>query len=139
MLIILIKELIYNLINFNSTDNVEYTTVHPLLEKAIDYINKNLFTLKSVSQISDALYITERYLYELFKNQLKTTPKKYINEKKLYFARQEILKGENPGDVCFKAGFLEYSTFYRSYKKYFGYPPSKEIANLSITNDQYTP
>lgn len=123
----LVKELFYNLGIFENIKNVKSRSIHPILLKATEYINCNLLTIGSVKEISDSLFITERYLYELFKNELSTSPKKYINEKRLHFARQEILNGEKPGDVYFKAGFSDYSTFYRSYKKEFGNSPSKEF------------
>ena len=132
---LLVKELFYNLGTVDTSSDVKSRSVHPVLSKAIDYINNNITSITSVKEISDSLFITERYLYELFKTELLSSPKKYINEKRLHFAREEILKGENPGEVCFKVGFLEYSTFYRSYKKHFGYPPSKETTGkININN-----
>ena len=124
MAFILIKELLFNLSVYDSSVSVDYRSIHPILSKTLDYINDNLISISSIKDISDHLYVTERYLYELFKTQLMTTPKKYINEKKLHLARQLLISGKKPGEVCFKAGFSDYSSFYRNYKKYFKIPPS---------------
>ena len=124
--VMLVKEIFYNL----SIINAEFANVpfyvNPILSKAIDYINSNLHSIKSVSEISTKLYITDSYLYEVFKKHLKTSPKKYINSKRLYMARNEILSGKKPTEVFSKVGFSDYTSFYRNFTSHFGYPPSKE-------------
>lgn len=132
MLCLLIKELFYNLLIYDDSGDVQQSSIHPLLVSAIDYIGKNLFEIRLVSQVSEHLFISERYLYDLFKSQLRTTPKKYINEKKLHCARQEIMQGAKPNEVYFKIGFSDYSTFYRSYLKQFGTAPSRERTKINL-------
>jgi len=96
------------------------------LNEAIDYINKHLYDIESVTEISSSLFITDSYLYEIFKNQLKTSPKKYINSKRLHAARREIILGARPSDACNTVGFHDYASFYRSYTRFFGHSPSQE-------------
>lgn len=50
---------------------------NPMLTKAIAYIRANLFTIRSISEISDSLFITESYLFEIFKKALHISPKKF--------------------------------------------------------------
>lgn len=123
----LIKEIFYNLSIYNGSFDSEAKLLNPILSKAINYINNNLFDIKSISEISHELYITDSYLYEIFKKHLKLSPKKYIISKRLYIARNEILLGKKPTEVYSKFGFSDYSSFYRSYVSLFGYSPSKEI------------
>jgi AraC-like DNA-binding protein len=105
----------------------EYSVINPLLSDALAYINRNIFTLKSVKEVSDALFVTESYLYRLFKRELKNTPKKYIQDKRLLYAQKLISKGRRPTDVFEDCGFNDYTSFYRGYVKFFGYPPSRDI------------
>jgi AraC-like DNA-binding protein len=39
-------------------------------------------------------------------------------------ARQEILQGSTAEEAAYKAGFNDYSNFYRAYKAFFGIVPS---------------
>ena len=124
--VMLIKEIFYNLSILNHDDANAPYYVNAILSKAIDYINSNLSTIESVSEISKHLYITDSYLFEIFKKHLKTSPKKYITEKRLYIAKNKISMGNKPSEVYTEVGFSDYATFYRNYVTLFGHSPSKE-------------
>ena len=99
---------------------------NPMLTKAIAYIRGNLFTICSISEISDSLFITESYLFEIFKKTLHNSPKKYITAKRLLTAKRELDLGAAPTQIYLKMGFSGYAAFYRSYTAFFGHAPSKE-------------
>lgn len=126
VLLLLINELFYALKIGRSFEKREIKEINPTLSAALRYINDNLFSLQSISEVADALFITESYLYRLFKNELHKSPKKYINDKRLLAAQSLIQMGERPTDVYERCGFQDYSAFFRNYKEYFGYSPSKE-------------
>ena len=124
---LLIKELLYNLgLYHEARGRAPTENLHPVAAKAIGYINENLFTVKSMEQVAKALFVTESYLYRVFKRELKTTPLKYITEKRLIAAQGLLRQGVPPTKVHEECGFEDYSAFYRSYRRYFGYPPSRE-------------
>ena len=62
------------------------------------------------------------------------TPAKYILSKRMLKAQKMIHRGEKPTAVYIKCGFDDYATFFRNYKKYFGYPPSA-AAEIEITRE----
>lgn len=101
------------------------STVNPILSKALAYINDELFTLKSVNDIAAKLFVTESYLFRIFKTELHQTPKKYLTDKRLLAAHSMIKMGQKPTEVYEKCGFGDYTTFYRCYKRFFGVSPSK--------------
>ncbi len=103
----------------------------PLLSSALRYINSNLFTIKSVKEVADSIFVTEGYLYKLFKNIMKESPKQYILNKRLNYARNMIQLGEKPIQVARVCNFENYSSFYRAYMKQFGHAPSKEEKDIS--------
>lgn len=107
-------------------DRVEFKTVNPLLEKALDYIKKNFDTISSIDEICREIYITKSHLHHLFMENLHITPKKYILEKRLIKARRAIRGGARPSSVYRDSGFVDYASFFRNYKARFGYPPSEE-------------
>lgn len=123
---LLIKELFYNLSVFDYTTEKRYSTLSPVISNALRYINENLFTLKNIEEIANKLYVTESYLFKLFKTELKTTPKKYITDKRLLAAQNMLLMGKTPTKVYSICGYNDYTAFYRSYVKFFGHAPSKE-------------
>lgn len=124
--VLLIKELFYDLGIKTETFEKDSARINPTLTKALKYINDNLFTLKGISEVADEIFVTESYLFRLFKSELKKSPKKYINDKRLLAAQNLLQMGEMPISVYERCGFSDYTSFYRNYKEYFGYPPSKE-------------
>lgn len=124
----LLREIFYNIALSNQTVSNIPSELSPLLTKALDYINANLYTIKSVEEISRELFITEAYFFKLFKEQLKISPKKYINTKRLLHAQKLIRSGRKPTDIYLECGFETYVGFYKQYLKTFGYPPSSEDA-----------
>lgn len=127
MLSMIIKELIYNLsLSDIGEDPALWENIHPLISKAITEINENLFTINSIEEIANKLSVSESYLYRIFKKELKTTPLKYLTEKRLLIAQNLIACGKKPTEVYSECGFLDYTSFYRGFVKLFGYSPSKE-------------
>lgn len=126
ILTLLIKEIFYNLGLYENVYTDGLSSRNPILSKAIAYIRANLFTIRSISEISDSLFITESYLYEIFKNTLHISPKKYITAKRLLTAKRELDLGAAPTQIYQKTGFSSYAAFYRSYTAFFGHAPSKE-------------
>lgn len=125
------KEILYNL-SFASADTEQIpTTVSPLLSKALQYINDNLFTISSVTEISDFLYITESYFFKLFKEQMKISPMKYITDKRLLAAQNMIASGKKPTEVYLLCGFRTYPAFYKRYVDYFDCAPSQKQVTVA--------
>lgn len=127
MTTLLLKELLYNLgLHHEGKGRTPTENLHPIAGKALAYINANLFTIKSVEYVARELFITESYLHRVFKRELKTTPLKYITDKRLLAAQGLLRQGIAPTKVYEACGFDDYSAFYRCYRSYFGYAPSQE-------------
>ncbi|MBO5926120.1 MAG: helix-turn-helix transcriptional regulator, partial [Clostridia bacterium] len=105
----------------------ESSDLSPLISKVLRYMNKNLCTIQSMKEIADHVFVSESYLFRLFKKEMHQTPKKYILEKRLLMAQRMISMGEKPTFVCEKCGFLDYTTFYRNFISYFGNAPSEKV------------
>lgn len=125
---LLIKELFYNL-KFSSRQQNKPENIHPIISKALEEINNSLYTLNSISEIAEKLFVTESYLYRIFKRELKTTPLRYITEKRLNIAQNLLMQGEKPTHIYSECGFDDYTSFYRSYVKLFGHSPSKKTGD----------
>ena len=123
----LICEVVSNFIIEDQPPTAENLTVHPKLERALAYIDNHLPHITSIEQLCRELYLTKGHLHHLFVTHLQTTPKKYITEKRLFRAKRELRQGKTPTTVYQECGFADYTSFYRNYKSFFGYPPSREI------------
>ena len=98
----------------------------PLVRKALKYIHAHLCTISGMDELCRELYVTKSHLHHVFIQNLRTSPMKYIREKRLHLAQKELGRGAYAADVCRRCGFSDYTSFYRNYKAFFGYPPSFE-------------
>ena len=105
-----------------------------VVDRAIEYIDENLTTIETITQICDELYIAKSHLHHLFKTHLNISPKQYLMSKRLILAQREIYSGKKPTEVYSNFGFNDYSAFYRDFKKFFGYSPS-EVNKVEIKQE----
>ena len=121
----LTEEILLNLV-FHVTQRHEdkHPVIQSLTRQALAYIEDNLQSLSGIDEICRQIGVSKSYLYRLFQVDLQTTPKAYIMEQRLNLARQEIILGAKATAVYTQCGFTDYSTFFRAYKKHFGYPPT---------------
>ncbi len=121
------KEIVINIELFYQQHLItKHDAVHPLLQRALAYVNEHLFSISTVRDLAKALSVSEGYLKVLFTDQMKIPPKKYITEKKMLKARTLVLNGVAPTQVAIQCGFTNYVTFYRLYVKLFGVKPLKD-------------
>ena len=125
----LLSELFYYLWLFPQSHNAKNLGNSEMLSKALNYINKNLYTPFTIADVADQLFVSESYLFRLFQKELHQTPRRYITDKRLIIAQKMIDEGEKPTLVSEKCGFGDYTTFYRNYVSFFGHPPSKSEAD----------
>lgn len=112
--------------NVKPTSLVNQKWENSLLNKIVDYIDMNLFDPLPVESICDAFAISRSSLQNLFKNNANTSPKHYINEKKLAYSRLLIKNGDlTISDISAKLGFTSIHYFSRKFKKRYGITPSE--------------
>ena len=96
--------------------------------KLIDYINTHLTGIHSLADISANVHMSPSSIRKIFREELRKPVMTYVREQKCLLAQNHLLKGFQPGDVCQHCGFASYSTFYRSYLRTFGVPPSGDAS-----------
>lgn len=121
-----ICEVLSNFILGDQRPIAEHLTFLPTLERALAHIDRQLPHIRSIEELCRELYITRGHLHHLFVTHLQTTPKRYITEKRLLRAKHELRQGKPPTTVYQECGFADYTSFYRNYKRLFGYAPSEE-------------
>ena len=90
----------------------------------ISYINEHLGEELSIDRLSKECCLSPYHMMRLFRQETGCTIGNYIAQKRLAFARELIISGrESATSACFAAGFSNYSTFLRAYKRQFGSTP----------------
>lgn len=100
--------------------------------KITHYIERHLSDHLTLDAVCKRFFISESQLTRVFKKTLGVTVGEYILTKRLVYAHNLIKEGTKPTAAHVQCGFNDYSSFYRSYKKRFGYSPKITNSNLAI-------
>ena len=97
-----------------------------LLEGILEYINKMICEPITIEELCSKFSVSRSSLQTLFKNNLNTSPKKYINDIKL--AKSKLLIKENKytiSEIAFMLGFSSIHYFSRAFTQHFEMSPSE--------------
>ena len=122
---LLLEELLYICLMKKTSVNQTIDTAETFLKKALAYIDTNWTTIKSIREISNALFISPSYLYEIFNKKLNMPPKAYLMQKRLQAAHAYLISGIPPHEVSQLVGFTTYTAFYRACKSFYGKIPQE--------------
>jgi AraC-like DNA-binding protein len=103
-------------------EDVEY---NDKIYQIIRYISSNLDKKISLEDLETRFFIDKYYLCHLFKNITGYTVVDYINYKKVLSAKEQLKKGKPISEVWTQFGFLNYSSFYRTFRKMAGMSPTE--------------
>lgn len=94
------------------------------MQAVIAHINGNLTGDIGLASLCERFYISPNHLNRLFRQATGTTVMDYIHHKRIHLARQLMARGQGATEAALRAGFQDYSTFYRVHKRLAGYSPS---------------
>ena len=96
------------------------------INKAILYMEQNFDKNISLTQISQAAFMSPSYFHKLFCQTCKTTPAKWLKKYRLHMA-DSLLKNSDisVSDIAFNCGFSSQTYFDCVYKNYRGMSPSE--------------
>ena len=133
MLINLLKTIIIMIDNHKQVTSPSNTISMPkqlyedeTFNEIIFYIQSNIYTAISIKELCKKFAISRSTLQNMFKSNLNTSPKSYINEEKLEISKS--LLNQRFKTVSEIANILDYSSvhyFSRAFKKRFGISPSE--------------
>lgn len=102
-----------------------YFNEKPMILDIKDYIMKNLKNQLSLDAIAANFFMSKYHMCHIFRDETGMTIKNYINLQRVAKARELLLSGRTPADIPKLCGFNDYSTFYRTFKRYTGYSPAE--------------
>lgn len=109
---------------FISTDAPKKTLPDQLKDILRD-IDLNFKNINSLSYIINKYFVSQSTLNRLFNTYLHTTPKQYIETKRLAYSRRLLKSGSSVLSACIESGFTDYSNYIRLFKKRFSVTPKQ--------------
>jgi AraC-like DNA-binding protein len=117
-----------NYLALNEINSVKAATRKEVLHRlhqAKEYIDTKFLEIAEIKEIADHCNMSEYHFFRRFKEVNKKTPYQYITEKKMLHARMLLQnKQHTVSQVAYICNFPDVYTFSKSFKKFFGIPPS---------------
>ncbi|MBE5733113.1 MAG: helix-turn-helix domain-containing protein [Clostridiales bacterium] len=107
-----------------NTDSL-HSDIPLALTTILNDINNNFAIINSLQYIIDKYFISHSTLNRLFKQHLRTSPRMYLETKKLAYSRMLLKEGKSVLDACMLSGFSDYSNYIRLFKNRFGITPKQ--------------
>ncbi|MBR5528264.1 MAG: helix-turn-helix domain-containing protein [Clostridia bacterium] len=98
------------------------------LDGIISYINTHFSEDLSIDSLSQKFYISRSGLMHKFKTVTGGSVHSYITQKRLSAALSMLRDGASASHAAHSCGFSDYTVFYKSFKKTYGYPPGDAIS-----------
>ena len=102
------------------------------ITEVLTYINQHLSEDLSISSLASRCFLSKYHLMRKFKAYTGYTLHQYILQKRLYMAKSMLSKGETMINISQRAGFNDYSTFVRAFKKEFGLSPRDYAKEFNV-------
>ena len=119
------------LLDLKYSKNLVFSPISYITNDAVcnilNFINEHIYEKLSVEIIAKKFYLSPVYISQIFSKTMHISLMRYIKQKKLLLAEDLIRNGDKPTNIASLLGYTNYSTFFRLYKKEFGYAPSDKI------------
>jgi YesN/AraC family two-component response regulator len=91
-----------------------------------EYIHANYAKQIDLAEIADAFGFSSAYLTKIFREQLQTTPSKYLNEYRMMIAKQLLRDTAlSVKSITEQVGFVDQFHFSKRFKQYSGFSPAQ--------------
>ena len=94
-----------------------------LAARLIEYVNAHYTGEMSLDELSGRFFLSKNQLNRVFRRATGATVMAYAARKRIALARRLISEGESAQRAALRAGYGDYSNFYRQYKKLLGVAP----------------
>ena len=91
--------------------------------RVVRYLNVHLTEDISLDALAKSFYVSKFHLCRAFKEHNGVSVLQYITEKRVMYARRLVERGETAVSAAAKAGFGDYSSFYRAHRRICGSAP----------------
>lgn len=102
---------------------------HPRVRQWLAFMDQHLAEDLDVDALAEAFYISKFHMMRLFHKETGFTIHSYLSHRRLLYARELMNGGMRATEACYRCGFRSYSSFTRSYAKYFGTTPTGRFSD----------
>ena len=96
-----------------------------LLDELLAYVSEHLQERITVRDTARTLHVSESTVTHLCSKRLGMSFYRYVTQQRLDRARQLMLESGDLSSVAERAGFCDYTAFFRAFKQEYGLPPSE--------------
>lgn len=90
------------------------------------YVEEHYTVIHDISELSERFNVSQSYIYRVFKQQLQTTPKHYINQLRIQTVCHRLkYSSRTIRAISSDCGFESYEYFHRVFKAQMGCTPKK--------------
>jgi AraC-like DNA-binding protein len=98
----------------------------PLISEIVNFIDGHLQESLSIERLCAKFYISKNHLYEAFRINLGNTVTGYINEQRIFLAKELLRQSDKPMSVIAEQiGINNYTYFFKLFKKLTGTTPTE--------------
>lgn len=105
----------------------EDKTKHNIIEKAIEYLKKNIYSSDlKIANLHSICGISDTYFRKIFKERFNMSPQKYVLYERIAHAKSILESGDfyTVREVALSVGYNDALYFSKAFKKVFGFSPS---------------
>ncbi|MBI2277882.1 MAG: AraC family transcriptional regulator [Dechloromonas sp.] len=104
--------------------------------RAIDWLKSNLDQPVSIDQLASLATMSKSSLHHHFKTLTAMTPLQYQKQLRLHEARRLMLLADHDAaSAAHRVGYESPSQFSREYRRMFGTPPARDVAQLRLIDN----
>ncbi len=127
------EDLIANAVQFLlSCLNMNKEKRRTAAELTRQYLDEQELWNLDMAQLSREIGYSREHITRSFLNAYRTTPKQYLQTKRMTAAVEYLLRGERICDIAEKIGYQSAYAFSKAFKKYFGLSPESYIKTLGF-------
>jgi len=116
----------------NKGMTIKSTDKNRIVDKIVHYINEHFTDPHlDMDKITSEAYFSSGYLSRLFKSYTGTSIYNFLIQKRLEYSRELIREGMHITEACLEAGFNDYTTYLKSFKKTYKETPKSFQDSLS--------
>ena len=97
----------------------------PVLKEILSDIALHLQDITALSYFTEKYFVSPSTLTRMFKKYLHTSPKSYLDAKRLAYSRILLQQGKSVLEASKLSGFADCSHYIRLFKKHFGITPNQ--------------
>ncbi len=106
--------------------------LNPLVYEMIQYIDRHVTDMSSLSAMAEELGYNYSYLSRLFSAVMGTSLKQYYDQRRFERAVEMLGKGKSLTRIAEKLGFADAAAFCKAFKRYYNVSPGRYRSNLRV-------